>query len=141
VRFFTTVFLDRQAVYKFITQAKSDHPSIDILVNTAGTILRKPTAEHCGDYWDEVMEVNLNAPFALAREFSKDMVQRGSGRIFFTASLLTFQGGITIAGYAASKGGIGQLTMAPANEWAGRGVNVIAIAPGYPCDRQHGNPA
>ncbi|MCM2369121.1 SDR family NAD(P)-dependent oxidoreductase [Aporhodopirellula aestuarii] len=124
-------FADRTAVYAFIKQAKSDHPQIDILVNNAGTILRKPAAEHPDEYWDKVIEVNLNAQFVLAREFGKEMVSRGSGKIIFTASLLTFQGGITVPGYAASKGGIGQLTMALANEWAGKGVNVNAIAPGY----------
>ena len=78
-----------------------------------------------------MIEVNLNAQFVLAREFGKEMVARGEGKIVFTASLLTFQGGITVPGYAASKGGVGQLTMALANEWAGKGVNVNAIAPGY----------
>jgi 2-dehydro-3-deoxy-D-gluconate 5-dehydrogenase len=78
-----------------------------------------------------VIEVNLNAQFVLSREIGRDMVERGRGKILFTASLLTFQGGITVPGYAASKGGIGQLTMALANEWAGKGVNVNAIAPGY----------
>lgn len=124
-------FADRDAVYKFIEQVKSEHPQIDILVNNAGTILRKPAAEHPDEYWDKVMEVNLNTQFILTREFGKDMVARGSGKVIFTASLLTFQGGITVPGYAASKGGIGQLTMAFANEWAGKGVNVNAIAPGY----------
>ncbi|HUT95085.1 MAG TPA: SDR family NAD(P)-dependent oxidoreductase [Thermoguttaceae bacterium] len=124
-------FADRQALYSFIQQVKSDTERIDVLVNNAGTILRKPAAEHPDEYWDQVMEVNLNAQFVLSREFGKDMVARGSGKIIFTASLLTFQGGITVPGYAASKGGIGQLTMALANEWARHGVNVNAIAPGY----------
>ncbi|SMP63670.1 2-deoxy-D-gluconate 3-dehydrogenase [Neorhodopirellula lusitana] len=124
-------FADREAVYAFIESVKAAHPQIDILVNNAGTILRKPAAEHPDDYWDKVMEVNLNTQFILSREFGKDMVARGSGKVIFTASLLTFQGGITVPGYAASKGGIGQLTMALANEWAGKGVNVNAIAPGY----------
>ncbi len=124
-------FSDRTAVYRFIEQVKSDHAQIDILVNNAGTIMRKPAAEHPDDYWDKVMEVNLNTQFILTREFGKDMIQRGAGKIIFTASLLTFQGGITVPGYAASKGGIGQLTMAFANEWAAKGVNVNAIAPGY----------
>lgn len=124
-------FADRKAVYAFIEQVKKNIPSLDILVNNAGIILRKPAAEHPDDYWDRVIEVNLNAQFILARELGKDMVARGKGKIIFTASLLTFQGGITVPGYAASKGGVGQLTMALANEWAGKGVNVNAIAPGY----------
>ena len=124
-------FADRDKVYEFVGQVKSDVPQVDILVNNAGTILRKPAAEHPDEYWDKVIEVNLNAQFVLSREFGKDMVARGSGKIIFTASLLTFQGGITVPGYAASKGGIGQLTMALANEWASKGVNVNAIAPGY----------
>ncbi|TWU38417.1 SDR family NAD(P)-dependent oxidoreductase [Novipirellula artificiosorum] len=124
-------FSDRKAVYAFVETAKADNPRIDILVNNAGTILRQPAAEHPDEYWDKVIEVNLNAQFILSREFGKDMIDRGSGKVIFTASLLTFQGGITVPGYAASKGGIGQLTMALANEWAGKGVNVNAIAPGY----------
>ena len=124
-------FSDRDAVYTFIEQVKLENPPIDILVNNAGTILRAPAAEHSDDYWDKVIEVNLNAQFILSREFGKDMVARGDGKIIFTASLLSYQGGITVPGYAASKGGIQQLTMALSNEWAGKGVNVNAIAPGY----------
>ena len=100
---------------------KRDSRAIDILVNNAGTILRKPAAEHPDEYWDEVIETNLNAQFLISREIGKRMVERGSGKIIFTASLLTFQGGITVPGYAASKGAIGQLTKALANEWAARG--------------------
>ena len=124
-------FSDRKAVYTFIEKVNADHPQIDILINNAGTILRAPATEHPDEYWDKVIEVNQNAQFILTREFGKDMVTRGSGKIVFTASLLTFQGGITVPGYAASKGAIGQMTMAFANEWAGKGVNVNAIAPGY----------
>lgn len=124
-------FSDRKALYQFIAQVKSDFPVIDILINNAGTILRAPAAEHSDEYWDKVIEVNQNAQFILTREIGKEMVSRGSGKIVFTASLLTFQGGITVPGYAASKGAIGQMTMAFANEWAGMGVNVNAIAPGY----------
>jgi 2-deoxy-D-gluconate 3-dehydrogenase len=124
-------FSDRDALNAFIKKVKADHPVIDILVNNAGTILRAPAAEHSDEYWDTVIEVNLNAQFVLSREIGKDMVERGRGKIIFTASLLTFQGGITVPGYAASKGGIGQLTMALSNEWAGKGVCVNAIAPGY----------
>ncbi len=124
-------FSDRQALRDFIQQLDAVLPAIDILINNAGTIMRAPAAEHPDDYWDKVIEVNLNAQFVLSREVGKHMVERGSGKIVFTASLLTFQGGITVPGYAASKGAIGQLTKALANEWACAGVNVNAIAPGY----------
>jgi 2-deoxy-D-gluconate 3-dehydrogenase len=104
---------------------------IDILFNNAGTIMRKPAADHPDEWWDKVIEVNLNAQFILTRHVAKGMLDRGRGKIVFTASMLTFQGGITVPGYAASKGAIGQLTKALANEWAGKGLNVNAIAPGY----------
>ncbi|MCZ4245534.1 SDR family NAD(P)-dependent oxidoreductase [Pedobacter punctiformis] len=124
-------FSKREAVNVFIKKVKTDHPVIDILVNNAGTILRKPIAEHPDEYWDEVIAVNQTAPFILTREIGKEMVARGSGKVIFTASLLSFQGGITVPGYAASKGAIASLTKAFANEWASKGVNVNAIAPGY----------
>ena len=124
-------FADRKALYSFIERVKREVPRVDILVNNAGVILRKPAAEHPDDYWDKTIEVNLNAQFILAREFGKDMIGRGTGKIIFTASLLSFQGGVTVPDYAASKGGVAQLTMALANEWAGKGVNVNAIAPGW----------
>ena len=124
-------FSDRKALYEFIGEVKQNHGQIDILVNNAGTILRAPAVEHSDAYWDKVIEVNQTAQFILTREFGKEMVKRGQGKVIFTASLLTFQGGITVPGYAASKGAVGQLTMAFANEWAGKGVNVNAIAPGY----------
>ena len=124
-------FSSREQLYKFINTVKANHPIIDILVNNAGTIARKPAEDHPDDYWDKVIEVNLNAQFILSREIGKEMLKRGKGKIIFTASLLSFQGGITVPGYSASKGGIAQLTKALANEWAGKGVNVNAIAPGY----------
>nr|WP_211212002.1 SDR family NAD(P)-dependent oxidoreductase [Flexithrix dorotheae] len=124
-------FSDRKSLYEFIETVKKDFPKIDILINNAGTILRTPAAEHPDEMWDKVIEVNQNSQFILTREFGKEMIKRGEGKIVFTASLLTFQGGITVPGYAASKGAIGQMTMAFANEWAGKGVNVNAIAPGY----------
>ena len=122
---------DRESVYAFVAKVKAENPVIDILVNNAGTILRAPAAEHSDEYWDKVLNVNLNSQFVLTREIGKDMVARGAGKIVFTASLLTFQGGITVPGYAASKGGVAQLAKAFANEWAPKGVNVNCIAPGY----------
>ena len=122
---------DRAATYAMIARVKAECPPVDILVNNGGTILRKPAAEHPDEYWDKIIEVDLNAQFVLAREFGRDMLVRGGGKIIFTASLLSFQGGITVPGYAAAKGGVAQLAKALANEWAGRNVQVNAIAPGY----------
>ncbi len=122
---------NRPAVYALIRQVCADFPVIDILVNNAGTISRKPAAEHMDEAWDEVIDTNLNAQFILSREIGKRMIESGSGKIIFTASLLSFQGGITVPGYSASKGAIAQLTKALANEWAAKGVQVNAIAPGY----------
>lgn len=124
-------FSNRDSVYEFVAKVKEAHPVIDILVNNAGTIARAPAAEHPDDYWDTVINVNLSSQFILSREIGKDMVERGKGKIIFTSSLLAFQGGITVPGYAASKGGVGQLVMALSNEWASKGVNVNAVAPGY----------
>ena len=124
-------FSDREALYAFITKVKAEHPAIDILFNNAGSILRKPAAEHPDEYWDKIIETNLSAQFVLAREFGKEMIERRSGKIIFTCSLLTFQGGINVPGYAASKAGVGELVMALSNEWAKYGVNVNGIAPGY----------
>lgn len=124
-------FSDRNALYTFINQVKTDFPVIDILVNNAGTILRNPAAEHSDEYWDNVLSINLDAQFILTREIGKMMIAQGSGKIVFTASLLTFQGGINVPSYAASKGAIGSLVKAFANEWASKGINVNAIAPGY----------
>lgn len=124
-------FSNREAVKAFAAQVLAEHGAPDILVNNAGTIKRQPAAEHSDEYWYEVIEVNLNSQFLLSREIGAAMIQRGSGKIIFTASLLTFQGGVTVPGYAASKGGIGQLTKALSNEWASKGINVNAIAPGY----------
>lgn len=124
-------FSDRDSLKAFIGKVKTDFPVIDILINNAGTIMRNPAAEHSDEYWDRVISINLDSQFILAREIGRDMIARGSGKIIFTASLLTFQGGINVPSYAASKGAIGSLVKALANEWAGKGVNVNAIAPGY----------
>lgn len=124
-------FADRDAVKAFAAKVLAEQGTPDILVNNAGTIKRAPAAEHPDEMWLEVIDVNLNAQFLLSRDIGAKMIERGSGKIIFTASLLTFQGGINVPGYAASKGGIGQLAKALANEWAPKGVQVNAIAPGY----------
>ena len=124
-------FSDRTSLYAFIKQVKEAHPRIDILVNNAGTIMRKPAAEHPDEYWDNVIHTNLDAQFILTREIGKDMVARGAGKVIFTCSLLSYQGGINVPGYAASKGAIASLLKAFANEWARYGVNVNGVAPGY----------
>lgn len=124
-------FGNREALKSFILEVNEAHPVIGILVNNAGTILRQPAADHTDELWDEVIAVNQTAPFMLTREIGKRMIINGGGKIIFTASLLSFQGGINVPGYAASKGAIAQLTKAFANEWAAKGINVNAIAPGY----------
>jgi 2-dehydro-3-deoxy-D-gluconate 5-dehydrogenase len=105
--------------------------AIDILVNNAGIIRRAPAVEHSEEDWARVIDVNLTSVFRLMQHAGRHMLARGSGKIINIASLLTFQGGITVPSYAAAKGGVGQLTKAFANEWAAKGVNVNAIAPGY----------
>jgi 2-deoxy-D-gluconate 3-dehydrogenase len=105
--------------------------AIDILVNNAGIIRRAPAAEYSEEDWRALIDVNLSSVFRLMQLAGRHMLQRGSGKIINIASLLTFQGGILVPAYAAAKGGVGQLTKAFANEWASKGVNVNAIAPGY----------
>ncbi len=122
---------DRKSLYAFIEKVKKDHPKIDILINNAGHILRKPVAEHPDEYWDNIININLNAQFILTREIGKRMVEQGYGKIVFTCSLLSFQGGINVPGYAASKGAVSSLLKAFANEWAQHGVTVNGVAPGY----------
>jgi 2-dehydro-3-deoxy-D-gluconate 5-dehydrogenase len=121
---------NREKLYAFINEVKSNH-IIDILVNNAGMIMRKPVAEHPDEWWDKVLSVNLDAQFILAREFGNAMIERGGGKIVFTCSLLSFQGGINVPGYTASKSAVAGLVKAFANEWASKGMNVNGIAPGY----------
>ncbi|GAB4052191.1 SDR family NAD(P)-dependent oxidoreductase [Spirosoma litoris] len=121
---------NRDALYQFINDVKATL-AIDILVNNAGMIMRKPAAEHPDEYWDKVISVNLDAQFILAREFGREMIAHGSGKIIFTCSLLSFQGGINVPAYTASKSAVAGLVKAFSNEWASKGVNVNGIAPGY----------
>ncbi len=124
-------FADREAVENFARAVQFRPQSIDILVNNAGTIRRSPAVDHPLQDWDHVLAVNLSSQFVLSQIIGKKMVQRGEGKIIFTASLLSFQGGITVPGYTASKSAISGLVKALANEWAQHGVCVNAIAPGY----------
>jgi 2-dehydro-3-deoxy-D-gluconate 5-dehydrogenase len=124
-------FSERKSIYAFTDKMLNENLTIDILVNNAGTIMRAPAAEHSDEYWDRVININLDAQFILAREVGKHMLAKGHGKIIFTCSLLSFQGGINVPGYAASKGAIASLVKALANEWAGKGINVNGIAPGY----------
>ncbi|WP_327426906.1 SDR family oxidoreductase [Streptomyces sp. NBC_01236] len=126
-----TDFADPEAVRALGAVLAGRARPVDILVNNAGTIRRAPAAEHTDADWELVLQVNLTAQFALTRAVGAAMVARGQGKVIFTASLLSFQGGITVPGYTAAKHGIAGLTKALANEWAPHGVNVNALAPGY----------
>ena len=122
---------DRHAVIAMADEAERAAGRIDILVNNAGTIRRHPALEYSERDWDDVLRPNLDATFFLAQRLGRSMVARRRGKIINIASLLSFQGGIKVPGYAAAKGGVAQLTKALANEWAPHGINVNAIAPGY----------
>ncbi|MGZ5255618.1 MAG: SDR family NAD(P)-dependent oxidoreductase [Flavitalea sp.] len=122
---------NREALYATINEIRTKEAPIDILINNAGIILRMPAAEHSDEYWDKVIDVNLNAQFIITREFGKEMISRKSGKIVFTCSMLSYQGGINVPGYTASKSAVAGLVRAFANEWAKDGVNVNGIAPGY----------
>ena len=120
---------DRGAVTDLAARLREHE--VDILVNNAGGIARAPAAEHGDADWDRIIATDLSSQFVLAREVGRGMLERGHGKIIFTASLLSFQGGINVPGYTAAKSGVAGLTRALSNEWAGRGVQVNAIAPGY----------
>lgn len=124
-----TDFADRAAVVDLAARLAVER--VDILVNNAGTIERAPAAEHPIEWWDRVIEVDLSSQFVLTQAVGRSMLERGRGKVIFTASLLSFQGGINVPGYTAAKSGIAGLTKELANEWTSRGVNVNAIAPGY----------
>ena len=117
---------------RLVAEAEAALGPVDVLVNNAGTIRRTPAAEHSDAEWDLVLAVNLSSPFRLAREVGRRLIERGArGKIVNVASLLSFQGGILVPSYTAAKGGLAQLTKAFANEWAPKGIQVNAIAPGY----------
>ncbi|MEP6842718.1 MAG: SDR family oxidoreductase [Pseudolysinimonas sp.] len=122
-------FADRAAVVDLGQELAT--LDIDILVNNAGTIERAPAADHPLEWWDRVLEVDLSSPFVLTQAVGRSMIARGHGKVIFTASMLSFQGGINVPGYTAAKSAIAGLTKALANEWANKGITVNAIAPGY----------
>jgi 2-deoxy-D-gluconate 3-dehydrogenase len=122
---------DKAVPNQLVTQTLAHFGQLDILVNNAGTIRRAPAVDYSEEDWATVIEVNLSSVFRLSQLAGRHMIERGSGKIVNIASLLSFQGGVTVPAYAASKGGVAQLTKALANEWAKHGINVNAIAPGY----------
>ena len=122
---------DSETPRKLIDRTIDHFGQLDILVNNAGTIRRAPATDYSEEDWATVIEVNLSSVFRMAQLAGRHMIERGGGKILNTASLLSFQGGITVPAYAASKGGVAQLTKALANEWAAKNINVNAIAPGY----------
>jgi 2-deoxy-D-gluconate 3-dehydrogenase len=124
-------FADRAAVEQFASKLAGGDQVVDILVNNAGTIARAAAVDHDTDTWDRILETNLTAPFLLARAIGTGMVARGAGKMIFTASLLSFQGGVLVPSYTASKSALAGLIRALSNEWAPHGVNVNGIAPGY----------
>lgn len=124
-------FSNRESLYAFLNKVKAEHPRIDILINNAGHIMREPAATHSDEYWDTIININLDAQFIITRELGKRMIDQKYGKIVFTCSLLSFQGGINVPGYAASKGAVASLLKAFANEWAQHGITVNGVAPGY----------
>ena len=124
-------FADRSQVSALGSRLAGQERPVDILVNNAGTIRRAPAAEHPIEWFDEVLEVDLISGFVLSQALGARMLREGRGRIVFTASLLSFQGGINVPGYAAAKSGVAGLVRALANEWTAAGVTVNGIAPGY----------
>jgi len=124
-------FSKRDSLYAFLNKVKAEQPRIDIIINNAGHIMREPAATHSDEYWDLIININLDAQFIITRELGKRMIEQKYGKIVFTCSLLSFQGGINVPGYAASKGAVASLLKAFANEWAPHGITVNGVAPGY----------
>lgn len=123
--------LDQATPQRLVEATLARFGQLDILVNNAGTIRRAPATDYAESDWCEVIEINLTSVWRLAQLAGRHMIGRGRGKIINIASLLSFQGGILVPAYAAAKGGVAQLTKALANEWAAKGINVNAIAPGY----------
>jgi 2-deoxy-D-gluconate 3-dehydrogenase len=122
----------RETPRALIEETLARFGSLDILINNAGTIRRGPAADYSEEDWTAVIEINLSSVFRLSQLAGRQMIERGSGgKIVNIASVLSFQGGVAVPAYAASKGGVAQLTKALANEWAKYRINVNAIAPGY----------
>ena len=128
---FSCDFSERQNTHSFLKELDKNSLEPNILVSNAGSLIRTELNQHSDDHWDRILEINLSSQFVLARELSSKMIERGWGKIIFTASILSHQGGLFVPSYTASKGGIAQLTKALSNELADKGINVNSIAPGY----------
>ena len=128
---FSCDFSERQNTHSFLKELDKNNLEPNILVSNAGSLIRTELNQHSDDHWDRILEINLSSQFVLARELSSKMIERGWGKITFTASILSHQGGLFVPSYTASKGGIAQLTKALSNELADKGINVNSIAPGY----------
>ena len=128
---FSCDFSQRQNTHNFLQELSENNLEPNILVSNAGSLIRTELNEHNDAHWDRILEINLSSQFVLARELSSKMIERGWGKIIFTASILSHQGGLFVPSYTASKGGIAQLTKALSNELADKGINVNSIAPGY----------
>ncbi len=122
---------DESVLSGVVEQSIAAFGAIDILVNNAGIIRRTPAADHAWKDWHDVVDINMNTVFFPSQLIGKHMIARGSGKIISIASMLSYQGGINVPGYTASKHAVAGITKALANEWAGKGINVNAIAPGY----------
>lgn len=123
--------MDENALQGVVDEALKVFGKIDILVNNAGIIRRTPAPDHAAQDWHDVLRLNLNSAFFLSQLVGREMIKQGSGKIINIASMLSYQGGINVPGYTASKHAIAGVTKALANEWASKGIQVNAIAPGY----------